>query len=107
VQSTGSGGFQELKSKFDDTQRQYAYVRFTTGDEESKRTKFVFISWCGEKVKALQKAQMSVHKADVKSIFKEYALEQHFTSQADLDEEKIRAAVVKAGGANYNGQNQA
>jgi hypothetical protein len=31
---------------------------------------FVFISWVGEKVSALRKAKMSVHKADVKTIVK-------------------------------------
>lgn len=54
------------KAVLKDDECQFAYVRMITGDEESKRAKFVFISWVGEGVSPLRRAKMSVHKADIK-----------------------------------------
>lgn len=104
LKGQGSGDFSELKSEFKDDEVQFAFVRIVTGDEESKRAKFVFISWCGEKVKSLARAKLSVHKADVKNIVRDFALEWHATTQDELNIDNIRAAVIKAGGANYMGQ---
>ena len=70
LQGKGSGGLSELTSEFKDDQCQYAYLRVISGDSESRRTKFVFISWCGEQVGALKRAKMSVHKASVKTVIK-------------------------------------
>merc|ERR1712072_1043941 len=63
VQSSGTTGIEGLLECLSEDQAQYAYLRVTTGDEESRRTKFVLISWCGPGVKALARAKMSVHKA--------------------------------------------
>ena len=82
----------------------FIYIRFQTGDAESKRSKFVLISWCGPKAPIMRKAKMSVHKADVKQIFCNSALEVHATEAGDLDEASILASLIRAGGANYNGQ---
>lgn len=70
LQGKGEGGLSELAAKFVDDQAQYAYLRVVTGDQESKRTKFVFVSWCGAGVGALKRAKMSVHKADIKKVIK-------------------------------------
>ena len=99
----GSGGFSELKDKFLEDACQFAYLRVVSGDEESKRSKFVLISWCGEKVGALKRAKMSVHKASVKSVFKNFSVEYHAEHLEELDEENIMKMVKKAGGADYSG----
>ena len=39
-----------------------------TGDEMSKRAKFVFITWIGKNVSTLKKAKVSTDKAFVKQI---------------------------------------
>jgi len=104
VQATGSGGFNELKDKFKDDECQYAFVRFVTGDEESKRSKFVLLTWGGEKAPTLKRAKLSVHKASVKSVIRDFALELHCSNHEELDEHRIKALVIKAGGANYMGQ---
>lgn len=70
LQDKGTGGLEELASRFADDQAQYAYIRVISGDQESRRTKFVFVSWCGESVGALKRAKMSVHKASVKQVIK-------------------------------------
>jgi hypothetical protein len=70
LQDKGAGGLDDLASRFADDQAQYAYIRVISGDQESRRTKFIFISWCGESVGALKRAKMSVHKASVKQVIK-------------------------------------
>ena len=65
----GTGGLDELGANFADDESAFAFLRITTGDEESKRAKFVLVSWCGENVGALARAKMSVHKASVKEIW--------------------------------------
>lgn len=68
----GNGDLSELAEQFNDDEAAFAFLRVTTGDEESKRAKFVLVSWCGEKVGALARANMSVHKASVKDICRDF-----------------------------------
>jgi len=103
VVAKGSGGLPGLVEQLQDDQCQYAYLRVTSGDEESKRTKFVFISWCGEGVGALKRAKMSVHKASVKTVVRDFAVEIHATSKDELSEGEVMVKVKKAGGADYSG----
>lgn len=43
---TGTGGLEELATKLDNAQAQYAYVRVEyANDTESKRVKFVLVIW--------------------------------------------------------------
>lgn len=49
-----------------DDNRIYGYVRVETGDELSKRAKFVLITWIGPKVSPLKKAKVSTDKAFLK-----------------------------------------
>lgn len=98
---TGTGGLNELAEEFKDNEKSYAYLRVVAGDEESKRAKFVFISWCGPEVKALAKAKQSVEKASVKDILRSYAVEIHYTDKEEVNEDRLMKQVVAAGGANY------
>lgn len=52
-----------------DGDRAYAYLRFETGDEMSRRAKFAFVTWIGPSVGALKKAKVSTDKAFVKQVF--------------------------------------
>merc|ERR1711974_378649 len=91
VQSSGTTGIEGLLECLSEDQAQYAYLRVTTGDEESRRTKFVLISWCGPGVKALARAKMSVKK-----IFRDYSVEMHATEKSELAEKTILDRVKKA-----------
>eukprot|EP00341_Mesodinium_pulex_P014822 CAMPEP_0116954854 /NCGR_PEP_ID=MMETSP0467-20121206/42229_1 /TAXON_ID=283647 /ORGANISM="Mesodinium pulex, Strain SPMC105" /LENGTH=139 /DNA_ID=CAMNT_0004640703 /DNA_START=31 /DNA_END=450 /DNA_ORIENTATION=+ len=102
VGGSGTGGVAALAPNFTDDECAFGYVRVTTGDEESKRAKFVFIAWTGDNAKIMRKARMSVHKANVKDVFREFAIELLASDQDDLDAEAIK--TIKAGGANYMGQ---
>ena len=86
-------------------QASYAYIRMTVGnDEYSKRSKFVFISWCGPDVKVMRRAILSVHAAAVKSVIKSFAVEIAASSPKDLKESDITLLLKKAMGANYDRQ---
>eukprot|EP00026_Physarum_polycephalum_P017821 Phypoly_transcript_19170.p1 GENE.Phypoly_transcript_19170~~Phypoly_transcript_19170.p1 ORF type:complete len:146 (+),score=22.88 Phypoly_transcript_19170:96-533(+) len=103
VQGSGTGGLEELKGSLQDDQVQYGYLRVVSGDSESKRAKFVFISWVGERVGPLKRAKVSVHKAGVKQIIQSFAIEVHAEKQDELHEDDIVTRVRKAGGADYSG----
>ena len=107
VGATGSGGLEEFAQQFgDDTEVAFGYARVITGDEESKRAKFLFVAWTGDHAGIMKKAKMSVHKANVKEVVREFAIETLASSADDLEPSALKAAVIKAGGANYMGQAQ-
>ncbi|KNZ57136.1 hypothetical protein VP01_2232g4 [Puccinia sorghi] len=74
--STGTGGLNELKGKLEEDQASFIYSRITyANDKESQRHKFILIIWIGPKVKVMRKAKLSVHKADVKSVLRQFSIE--------------------------------
>jgi len=98
----GSGeSFEDLKSTLDDDNRAFAFLRVQTGDEMSKRMKFVLITWVGANVTAMKKAKMSTEKAFVKKIWPNFAVEMNFDDIREVNEDAIRKEVMRAGGANY------
>ena len=48
----------------------FGYLRIISGDELSKRSKFVFITWIGSGVSVLKKAKMSADKGSVKDVIR-------------------------------------
>ena len=42
--------------------------KFQTGDEMSKRAKFVLVTWIGPSVSVMKKAKMSTDKAIIKDV---------------------------------------
>jgi len=98
----GSGvEFDEFKSKFSAEDRGFGYLRITTGDELSKRSKFVFISWCGNEVGGLKRAKLGTDKAFLKQVVQNFAIELQLSEYSELDLETIATEARKAGGANY------
>merc|ERR1712137_304785 len=81
VAGSGSGGIDELAACFSDDMCGFGYVRFTTGDNESKRAKFVFIAWTGD---------------NVKDVFREFAIEILASDAEDLAHDTVFNTVVKA-----------
>jgi len=55
-----------------DDERLYGFVRVDTGDELSKRVKFVLVTWVGVNVGALKRAKMSIDKSVVKTVITVY-----------------------------------
>ena len=103
VEAKGKGGLEEVKANLKEDSLQFAYYRTISGDEESRRVKFVFISWAGDRItKPKLRAVMSILKGDVKNIINNFHIELHATSHDDLVEEEIAAKLKKAGGADYS-----
>ncbi|KAG8437541.1 hypothetical protein GDO86_008304 [Hymenochirus boettgeri] len=96
--------YEEFVTTCKDDLRQYAYIRFTTGDAMSKRTKFVLITWIGENVGGLQRAKTGTDKTLVKDVVQNFAKELVITDHKELEEDYIRNELKKAGGANYDAQ---
>ncbi|CAH7671619.1 hypothetical protein BY996DRAFT_6433819 [Phakopsora pachyrhizi] len=100
---TGSEGLEELKGLLENDQASFVYSRITySNDKESQRHKFVLIIWIGPEVRVMRKAKLSVHKADVKSVLRQFSIEVPASSIEDLDEQSIVTRLRKAGGASYD-----
>merc|ERR1711902_387037 len=67
--------FAEFKSHFGADDRGFGYIKITTGDEMSKRSKFVFCTWVGPNVSVMKKAKMSTDKALLKDIITNLSVE--------------------------------
>jgi hypothetical protein len=100
---TGSD-FEDFKSKFNDDERLFGFVRMTTGEEpsfKSKRAKFVLITWIGANVGSLKRAKVSTDKTFVKAVFQNFAIEIQTSDVSELEESYIKEHLLRAGGANY------
>ena len=93
--------FKDFKASFTDDDRGFGFIRINTGDELSKRAKFVFVTWVGSGVSAMKRAKMSTTKAEVKFIIQNFSVEVQPDDHAEFTYDKIKALVDKAGGANY------
>ncbi|WAR53487.1 hypothetical protein PtB15_2B918 [Puccinia triticina] len=103
LSATGSEGLNELKDKLEEDQASFVYARITyANDKESQRHKFILIIWIGPTVKIMRKAKLSVHRADVKSVLRQFSIEVPASSTEDLNEDSIVVQLRKAGGASYD-----
>ena len=98
----GSGkGFDQFKDSFNEGDRGFGFCRINTGDEMSKRAKFVMVTWVGTSVSPLQRAKMSTDKSVVKQIIQSYAVDLQLEDPSEIDYDDFKRQVDKAGGANY------
>ncbi|POV98417.1 hypothetical protein PSHT_14032 [Puccinia striiformis] len=104
LSATGSDGLNELKDQLEEDQASFVYARIVTyaNDKESQRHKFILIIWSGPQVKIMRKAKMSVHRADVKAVLRQFSIEVPASSTEDLNEDSIVVQLRKAGGASYD-----
>lgn len=103
LSETGSD-FEEFKSKFNDEERLFGFLRLTTSEEpnfKSKREKFALITWIGNNVSPLKRAKVSTDKTFVKAVLQNFAVEIQTSDVSEINEDNIRSLMLKAGGANY------
>merc|ERR1711974_266857 len=100
---TSTNSLITLKDKMVDTD--FAELKLVM---KSRRAKFFLAAWVPEsgpnKLPIMVKGNMSVHKASFKEIFRDFNSEFTFSTEGDLDAEAVVGSIVKAGGANYMGQ---
>ena len=102
IKCTGTGtGFDKFKQSFSEGDRGFGYYRVNTGDELSKRAKFVLLTWAGPGVSYVKKAKMSVDKTLIKEVVLNYSVEIQLDSDTDFTFEYFKEQVDKAGGAKY------
>lgn len=98
--------YQDFIQQCTDDVRLFAFVRFTTGDAMSKRSKFALITWIGENVGGLQRAKTGTDKTLVKEVVQNFAKEFVISDRKELEEDFIKSELKKAGGANYDAQTE-
>jgi hypothetical protein len=55
----------ELEGKLDDNFTYFCYLRIQTGDELSKRLKFIFIQYVGKNIKQVERILLTVYDGAV------------------------------------------
>eukprot|EP00897_Mesotaenium_endlicherianum_P000988 jgi/Mesen1/10890/ME000935S10224 len=92
--------------QLDDGKILYGFLRLNKTDDrgDSKRVKFVFITWVGETASPLKKGKVTIHKKQCATLFKGYHIEKQIYEREALDSlaDDIDADLKKAGGANYD-----
>ncbi|KAI0220688.1 Coactosin-like protein [Lamellibrachia satsuma] len=99
-ESSGSD-YDDFKALFSDDERAFGFVRLQTGDELSKRVKFVLVTWMGPNVSAMKRAKMSTDKTQIKALIQNFAVEIQTNDLDELEYDYIVQELKKAGGANY------
>jgi hypothetical protein len=86
---SGSGGVNELAGKLQPSDCYYGYARLQVKDNETTRTKFVFITFKGENAPVMRKGNMSVHITNVKSKIKDFSLQFNAVDPSEVTEEEV------------------
>jgi len=100
VSGTGEE-FSQFKSQFGPDDRGFGYIKIQTGDEMSKRSRFVLVTWVGGNVSVMKKAKMSTDRLLVKEIIQNLSVELQLENAHELSLDHLKAEVDKAGGARY------
>jgi len=100
VTATGKE-FGDFKTHFEADDRGFGYIRIKTGDEMSKRAKFVLVTWVGQNVSVMKKAKMSTDKALLKDIIQNMSVEFQLENHGEFSADHFKLKVDKASGAQY------
>ncbi|GJP51777.1 hypothetical protein CLOM_g10919 [Closterium sp. NIES-68] len=103
---TGTGDVNEMVAKCEDNNILYGLLRLVKMDDggDSKRVKFVFITWVGESASPLKKGKVALHKKDCATLFQGFHIEKQLYEREALAglEKDIDDSLKRAGGANYD-----
>ncbi|EJT78745.1 hypothetical protein GGTG_03843 [Gaeumannomyces tritici R3-111a-1] len=102
--ATGSGGLDELTSRFDEGQGQFGYVRVEyANDSESTRVKFVLVVWIGREVRGMRMRGVINETNEVKRVLSHFSFDIKTDDKAELKTADVVQKLRRAGGADYNG----
>ena len=100
---TGSGGFNELKEHLDDSRVMFGVIKVIGVDDKetttSRRAKYVFVTFIGERVSVLVKARVSVQKGQITPAFHGVQAYLDFGSKDEVTMEVIGQKLAGCGGA--------
>ena len=97
----GSDGLDGLKALLSDSFIGFGYLRVISGDEMSKRPKFVLIKFVGKQNKLNRKAALNLQRGDVEKVLSQCNVSLEVDTVDELTEEDVMDRVNKAGGAKY------
>ena len=97
----GNDGLDGLKALLSDSFIGFGYLRVISGDEMSKRPKFVFIKFVGKQNKLNRKAALNLQRGDVEKVLSQCNVSLEVDTVDELTEEDVMDRVYKAGGAKY------
>lgn len=69
------------------------------GTVTSTRSKFIFVTWVGEKAKLLEKARVGTIKGEIHNIFRGTHVEFYCTNLDELNQDEIIKKLKSSGGA--------
>jgi len=100
----GNGGYEELKSKFDQDYVMFGALKVIGKDNrqtlEALRPKYVFFTFIGDNVSVLQRAKVSVQRGAPEKIFNGYSTRLDVNGNlANFTREEISKELLKCGGA--------
>ncbi|KAK2190915.1 hypothetical protein NP493_65g07065 [Ridgeia piscesae] len=105
-ESSGSD-YDDFKVLFSDDERAFGFVRMTTGDEMSKRVKFVLVTWMGGNVRpGAKKGKGGEGRGKDEGFFQNFAVEIQTSDLDELEYDYVLQELRKAGGANYGTGNR-
>ncbi|KAM9971993.1 hypothetical protein ACTFIW_011983 [Dictyostelium discoideum] len=97
--STGTKGINELIEHFDDTSMVYAILRVVDHVDGIPTNRFVYITFIGDNVKAIEKAKYSVNKTSVTKLLGHYNVEIIASLKSELSETEIMNKIQDASGS--------
>jgi len=100
--STGTGGFDEMKSHLEDDKVMYGLYRSTEQIDNSTTVKFVFIDWRGPNIHRMQRAVLGTHSGAVQTLFTPYHVDIMATNHDEATEEIIEKKIKNASGTAHH-----
>lgn len=97
--SKGTKGLGEILDNFKDDIILYGVYKVIAVDDDSKRTKFIQITWVGPNVKPMVRAKVSTHKSVVISYFKGSHVEVHYGSTNDISKDDLAKRLTTSTGS--------
>ena len=94
--------WEQWRGLLKDTEIQFSLVRIIMGDAESRRPKFVFVTWLGTSVGVMARSRGGTHKDGIKSVVGQFHIELSTDSTDELELDMVKKALKKAMGADYD-----
>jgi len=99
LHSKGEDGIHGFKASLAEDKIYFGGFRLTAVDADSRRAKFVYITWVGERVAPLKRAKVSGHKPILVSKLTGIHVEFHATEPRDFDEDIVKDKILASCGA--------
>eukprot|EP01147_Barroeca_monosierra_P000843 gene843-4115_t len=98
----GSGGHTELLNFLREDEVYFCLLRIVDGDQESKRIKFVALTYVGEGVSGMNRGRVGVHSGSIRPLLGQCNIDISADNKRECTREIITKKLKVAGGADYD-----